>query len=69
LPDEALRQLDDVSALPLQFPYSFFEPAQQSGLHGGVGVGDKPAGYAPRVWTDAAPRADFGPDATAQGTP
>jgi len=54
-----LRQLDDVSALPSRFPYSFFEPAQQAGLHGGAGVGDKPAGYASTVWTDAAPRADF----------
>jgi len=45
LPDEALRLLDEVSALPQQFPYSFFEQAQQERLHGGAAVGDKPDGY------------------------
>ncbi len=45
LPDEALRRLDAVSALPQQFPYSFFEQAQQERLHGGAAVGDKPDGY------------------------
>jgi aryl-alcohol dehydrogenase-like predicted oxidoreductase len=62
--DEALmRRLDTVSALPSQFPYSFFEPAQQVGIHGGVGVGDKPAGYAPPVWIDPAPAPVFTPEA------
>ncbi|MEW9572638.1 aldo/keto reductase [Rhodanobacter sp. Si-c] len=45
LPDEALRLLDDVSALPQQFPYSFFEQAQQERIHSGAAVGDKPDGY------------------------
>lgn len=54
LPDEALRELDEVSALPQQFPYSFFDQAQQERIHGGVAVGDKPAGYAPPVRVDAA---------------
>jgi len=55
LPDAALRELDEVSALPQQFPYSFFDQAQQERIHGGVAVGDKPAGYAPPVLVDAAP--------------
>ncbi len=42
---EALRELDEVSALPQQFPYSFFEQAQQERIHGGAAVGDKPDGY------------------------
>ncbi|KZV15123.1 oxidoreductase [Dorcoceras hygrometricum] len=54
LPDEALRTLDEVSALPLQFPYSFFEQAQQERIHGGVAVGDKPQGYRPPVSVAAA---------------
>lgn len=44
LPDEVLRILDEVSALPQQFPYSFFEQAQQERIHGAA-VGDKPQGY------------------------
>ena len=59
LPVSALETLDAVSALPSQFPYSFFEPAQQRGLHGGVGVGDKPAEYSAPVWTEAAEPVDF----------
>src|SRR6185312_1165504 len=66
LPDAAMRRLDDVSALPSQFPYSFFEPAQQAGLNGGVGVGDKPPGYASTVWTEAAPSADYTRHSTAE---
>jgi aryl-alcohol dehydrogenase-like predicted oxidoreductase len=45
LPAEALRVLDEVSALPSQFPYSFFEQAQQERIHGGAAVGDKPRDY------------------------
>jgi aryl-alcohol dehydrogenase-like predicted oxidoreductase len=59
LPDEALRELDEASALPQQFPYSFFDQAQQERIHGGVAVGDKPAGYAPPVFVDAAPAQDM----------
>ncbi|MGH8183652.1 MAG: aldo/keto reductase [Rhodanobacteraceae bacterium] len=61
LPDEALRKLDEVSALPQQFPYSFFDAVHQAGMHGGVGVGDKPSGYSKPVWIDAAPRPDYAP--------
>ena len=66
LPDEAMRRLGEVSALPSQFPYSFFEPAQQAGLHGGVGVGDKPPGYASTIWTGAAQRVDFAAASTTE---
>lgn len=63
LPDEALRKLDAVSALPQQFPYSFFDAGHQAGMYGGAGVGDKPSGYARPVWIDAAPRPDYAPGA------
>lgn len=56
LPDEALQRLDAVSALPAQFPYSFFAQNHQTGIHGGVGVGDKPAGYTPATWIEPAPQ-------------
>ena len=45
MPQESLRALDQASALPMQFPYSFFAQNQQAGIHGGVAVGDKPDGY------------------------
>jgi hypothetical protein len=32
-----------------------FADAQQTRLHGGVAVGDKPAGYAPPVFVGAVP--------------
>jgi hypothetical protein len=54
-----------VSALPPQFPYSFFDASHQIGMNGGVGVGDKPEGYARRVWIDAAPAPNFAPGAAA----
>lgn len=63
LDDALLRRLDTVSALPSQFPYSFFEATQQVGIHGGVGVGDKPQGYAPPVWIDPAPAPAYAGDA------
>jgi aryl-alcohol dehydrogenase-like predicted oxidoreductase len=63
LDEAAMHRLDDVSALPSQFPYSFFEPTQQVGIHGGVGVGDKPVGYASPVWVEPAPAPVYAPDA------
>ena len=54
LSHEAMRALDEVSALPMQFPYSFFAQNQQAGIHGGVAVGDKPDGYAQPVRIAAA---------------
>jgi len=61
LSDETLLELDAVSALPPQFPYSFFDASHQIGMNGGVGVGDKPAGYARRIWIDAGPPPNFAP--------
>ena len=61
LPDAAMHALDAASALPQQFPYSFFDPSHQAGMNGGVGVGDKPAGYPRPVWTDAAPLPGYAP--------
>ncbi|MGC1549507.1 MAG: aldo/keto reductase [Rhodanobacter sp.] len=52
LPAELRAQLDAASAPERPFPYYMFADAQQTRLHGGVAVGDKPAGYAPPVWVD-----------------
>jgi diketogulonate reductase-like aldo/keto reductase len=60
LPDEAMRALDEVSAPPLQFPYSFFAQDQQAQVHGGAAVGDKPDGYHAPVRIAAAATAGFG---------
>jgi aryl-alcohol dehydrogenase-like predicted oxidoreductase len=49
LPDAALQALDAASAPLPPFPYNFFEPGHQAGIHGGVNVGTKPDGYAPPV--------------------
>ena len=65
LSDETLGALDAVSALPPQFPYSFFDASHQIGMNGSVGVGDKPAGYARRVWVDAAAPPEYAPSAGA----
>ncbi len=59
-----LAALDEASALPLQFPYSFFAQDQQARIHGGVAVGDKPDGYAAPVRIAAG--AGGGPDASAK---
>jgi hypothetical protein len=45
--------------------YSFFDASHQTGMNGGVAVGDKPEGYARRFWIDAAPLPNFAPDAAA----
>jgi aryl-alcohol dehydrogenase-like predicted oxidoreductase len=62
LPEETMQTLDTVSALPQQFPYSFFESTHQVGIHGGVGVGDKPTGYTRPVWNEPAPQPVYAPD-------
>lgn len=49
LPAPLLAQLDAASAPATPFPYNFFAPAHQAGIHGGVEVADKPDGYAPPV--------------------
>ncbi|MGV1837416.1 aldo/keto reductase [Rhizobium rhizogenes] len=47
IPPELRRCLDEVSALPPTFPYSFFGSEIQGGLTGGKTVGYKPEGYFP----------------------
>lgn len=47
IPQELRQRLDDVSALPSTFPYSFFGPEIQGSLTGGQTVGGKPVGYYP----------------------
>jgi aryl-alcohol dehydrogenase-like predicted oxidoreductase len=47
LPDELVFRLDAASGEPARFPYSFFQPALQGMLTGGVSVGEMPAGYHP----------------------
>ncbi|MDG4789220.1 aldo/keto reductase [Micromonospora sp. WMMD1102] len=55
IPVEARRRLEQVSAAPLALPYSMFTPEYQSWIVSpGLGIGDKPAGYAPPVWNGAA---------------
>ncbi|MGX7675682.1 aldo/keto reductase [Plantactinospora sp. DSM 117369] len=55
IPAEARRRLDEASAVPLPGPYSMFTPEYQSWIvNPGLGIGDKPAGYAPPVWNGAA---------------
>lgn len=54
LPDELVRLLDETSASPPRFPYTFFTPAIQGMLTGGVSVGSKPAGYAAPVLIEGA---------------
>ena len=55
LPAELRARLDAASAPERPFPYYMFADAQQTRLHGGVAVGDKPAGYAPPVHVPAVP--------------
>lgn len=51
LPAEHRRRLDEAGAPQLAMPYGMFTPQYQSWLvNPGLGVGDKPAGYAPPVF-------------------
>ncbi len=45
MPAELQAQLNAASAPERQYPYYFFEQELQGMVHGGAGVGDKPAGY------------------------
>lgn len=47
IPSELSDRLEQVSRPDPQLPYSFFGSEIQGMIHGGVGVGLKPAGYAP----------------------
>jgi len=57
IPPELRARLEAASRPTLGFPYSFFEPVMQAGVHGGVPVGDKPQGYHPNILIEGA---DFG---------
>ncbi|MFF0722410.1 aldo/keto reductase [Micromonospora sp. NPDC003816] len=51
IPGELRDRLDAASARPLAAPYSMFTPAYQSWIVSpGLGIGDKPTGYAPPVF-------------------
>jgi aryl-alcohol dehydrogenase-like predicted oxidoreductase len=51
IPADALRRLDEASAPPIAGLYSMFTPEYQSWIVSpGLGIGDKPAGYAPPVF-------------------
>ncbi|GII55446.1 aldo/keto reductase [Planotetraspora thailandica] len=55
IPQEARRRLDEAGAPPAASPYAMFTPEYQSWIVSpGLGIGDKPAGYAPPVWNGAA---------------
>ncbi|MFI6761071.1 aldo/keto reductase [Micromonospora sp. NPDC050417] len=55
IPSQARRQLDQASVAPVASLYSMFTPEYQSWIVSpGLGIGDKPAGYAPPVWNGAA---------------
>ncbi|MEU7591371.1 aldo/keto reductase [Micromonospora sp. NPDC049230] len=55
IPADARRRLDEASAPKLEVPYVMFTPQYQSWVVSpGLGIGDKPAGYAPPVFNGAA---------------
>jgi aryl-alcohol dehydrogenase-like predicted oxidoreductase len=56
---ELRAELNAASAPQVPFPYYMYVDAQQTRMHGGVAVGDKPAGYAPPVWVGQAPARDI----------
>lgn len=54
IPPEARRRLDQAGARPRGLVYSMFTPEYQSWVVSpGLGIGDKPAGYAPPTWNGA----------------
>ncbi|MFG1654859.1 aldo/keto reductase [Micromonospora sp. NPDC049275] len=54
IPADARRRLDEASAPNLGLPYGMFTPQYQSWVVSpGLGIGDKPAGYAPPVFNGA----------------
>jgi len=59
IPAKLRQSLDDVSAPPARFPYTFFASASdvQGMITGGAVIGDNPAGYAPVQLIDAKPAA------------
>ncbi|MEU7750454.1 aldo/keto reductase [Micromonospora sp. NPDC049101] len=56
IPADARRRLEEASAPKLEAPYAMFTPQYQSWVVSpGLGIGDKPAGYAPPVFNAAQP--------------
>ncbi|MCG5470734.1 aldo/keto reductase [Micromonospora sp. LAH09] len=56
IPADARRRLDEASAPNLGLVYGMFTPQYQSWVVSpGLGIGDKPAGYAPPVFNGATP--------------
>ncbi|MFB9834289.1 aldo/keto reductase [Actinoallomurus acaciae] len=54
IPPEARRRLDQAGSRPHRSVYSMFTPEYQSWVVSpGLGIGDKPAGYAPPTWNGA----------------
>jgi len=54
IPDDARRRLDEAGAPQAGSPYSMFTAEYQSWIVSpGLGIGDKPAGYAPPVFNGA----------------
>ncbi|GLQ97685.1 aldo/keto reductase [Dyella mobilis] len=53
LPAPLRDRLDAISAIDKPFPYYMFTDIQQTRIHGGVAVGDKPESYASRVFVPA----------------
>jgi aryl-alcohol dehydrogenase-like predicted oxidoreductase len=45
IPAALAARLDEVSSPKAPYPYTFFDPGLQAMVHGGAGVGDKPAAY------------------------
>jgi aryl-alcohol dehydrogenase-like predicted oxidoreductase len=54
IPTELVDRLETVSRPELQFPYSFFDSEIQGMIHGGVAVGNQPAGYKPDILIQSA---------------
>ncbi|MGC4750671.1 aldo/keto reductase [Micromonospora sp. DT201] len=55
IPADARRRLEEASAPNLGLPYAMFTPQYQSWVVSpGLGIGDKPVGYAPPVFNGAA---------------
>jgi hypothetical protein len=54
IPTELADRLETVSRPELQFPYSFFDSEIQGMIHGGVAVGNQPAGYKPDILIQSA---------------
>lgn len=49
IPEELMQKLNDVSAEPLQFPYTFFQPKTQERIYANNNVGLKPNSYWKRI--------------------